>query len=72
MYIALPSTAAVGVAAARAVTLVVEVVADVDEVAGAAVEVQVKAAPQTNLRLTKSLGFWSTSTTPQRSTHSPL
>ncbi len=68
MYAALPSLEAVGMAAARAVMLVVEVVADVDVVAEVAAEAQVKADPQTNLRLTKSPGFKPTSTTSQRST----
>jgi hypothetical protein len=68
MYAMLPSSAAVGAAAARAVTLMVEVVVDVDMAAEAAVGAQVKVDPKTNLRLTKSLGFRPISTTPQRST----
>jgi hypothetical protein len=72
MYTTLPSSAAVGAVTARAVTLVVEVVADVDVAAEAAMEAQVKADPQTNLRLTKSLGFKPTSTTLRKSTQSSL
>jgi hypothetical protein len=40
--------------------------------AGAAAEAQAKTDPQTKLRLTKSLGFRPTSTTPQRNTESSL
>ncbi len=72
MYATLLSSAAVGTVAARAVTLVVEALEDVDVVAEAATEAQVKADPQTNLRLTKSLGFRPTSTTLERSMQSSL
>ncbi len=72
MYTVLQSSAAVGAAAARAMTLVVEVVVGMDVAAEAAAEAQVKADPQMNLRSTKSLGFHPISTTPQKSTRSSL
>ncbi len=61
---ALPSSAVMGVAAAGAVTPEEEVVVEVDLAAGAAMEAQAKADPQTNLSSTRSLGFRPISTTP--------
>jgi hypothetical protein len=69
---ALPSLAALGVAAAGAMTPEEEVVANVNVAAGAAAEAQAKVDPQTKLRWTRSLGFRPTSTTPQRNTQGSL
>jgi hypothetical protein len=69
---ALPSLAALGMAAAGSVTPEEEVVANMDEAAGAATEAQAKADPQTKLRWTRSFGFRPTSTTPRRNMQSSL